>query len=171
MITTEESKKIDNGWRALIFVWIAMMMSLFMYLLVGLLTEDTIDIPMEKSVFEILRNILYFISFVTLIATKYIMKLNLSGKGINLDKAVQQKSNQNTQSTAVAKYTVAMMISLAMSESIAIYALILFFAGKNRLDLYLLILISAAAMFYYRPNKEEIIKIAEESNQQTDKFG
>ncbi len=49
-----------------------------------------------------------------------------------------------------------------MSESIGVYGLILFFMGKNRSDLYILIVISAAAMLYYRPNKEEVISMAKE---------
>lgn len=49
-----------------------------------------------------------------------------------------------------------------MSETIGIYGLVLFMLGKNTMDLYLLISISAAAMFYYRSQKEKIIELAKE---------
>ena len=144
MIPTKEIEKINKGWLTLNIIWVAMLISVFIYLFVGLYMEDKIAIPMEKNIFDILRNTLYIVSFVTLIATKYIRKLILSGKWLNNVK-VHQQSNQNTQHPALARYTTAMIIALAMSESIGIYGLILFFLGKNNLDLYLLILISAAA--------------------------
>ncbi|MGD0886559.1 MAG: ATP synthase F0 subunit C [Thermodesulfovibrionales bacterium] len=158
----EEIEKINKGWLPLNVIWAAMLISLFIYLFVGLYTEDRITIPMEKNIVDILRNILYVVSLITLIASKYVRKLVLSGKGLSNVKEVYQQSNQNTQYPALAKYTTAMIIALAMSESVAIYGLILFFLGKNQWDLYLLILISAAAMLYYRPKKEEIISMAKE---------
>jgi hypothetical protein len=162
LIPTEEIENINKGWLTLNIIWAAMLISVFIYLFVGLYTEDKISIPMEKNIFDILRNTLYIVSFVTLIATKYIRKLVLSGKGLSNVKKVYQQSNQNIQHPALARYTTAMIIALAMSESIGIYGLILFFLGKNQLDLYLLILISAAAMLYYRPKKEEVISMAKE---------
>jgi hypothetical protein len=41
-----------------------------------------------------------------------------------------------------------MIVSLAMTESVGIYGLVLFFLGKNTMDLYLLIAVSAVAMFF-----------------------
>jgi len=159
MIPPDEIDKINKGWLTLNIIWSAMLISLFIYLFVGLYVEDKINIPMEKKTFDILKNTLYVVSFAALIATKYIRKLVLAGKGLN---KVPQQPIQNTQHPALARYTTAMIIALAMSESIGIYGLILFFLGKNKWDLYLLILISAAAMLYYRPKKEEVISMAKE---------
>jgi hypothetical protein len=53
-----------------------------------------------------------------------------------------------------------------MLESIGIYGLILFLIGKNTMDLYLLILISAAAIFIYRPRKDKVIELAQEHRQE-----
>jgi hypothetical protein len=52
-----------------------------------------------------------------------------------------------------------------MSESIGVYGLILFLLGKNSTDLYLLILVSAAAMVMYRPRKEEMLNLVQESRE------
>lgn len=162
MIPDEEIEKINKGWVTLNIIWAAMLISVFIYLFVGLYMEDKISIPMEKNIFEILRNTLYVVSFVILIITKHLRKLVLSGKGLNNVKKIRQQSDQNTQHPALSRYTTAMIIALAMSESIGIYGLILFFLGKNQLDLYLLITISAAAMLYYHPKKEEVISMAKE---------
>ena len=59
------------------------------------------------------------------------------------------------------KYSIAVIASLAMSESIGIYGLVLFLLGKNAMDLYLLVGISAAAMFYYRPKKDELLNLCQ----------
>ncbi len=47
-----------------------------------------------------------------------------------------------------------------MSEGIGILGLVPFFLGKNPLDLYLLLFVSAAAMFMYRPSREELITLS-----------
>ena len=75
---------------------------------------------------------------------------------------MNQYQGSATQSSALSKYLTAMIVSLGMSETIGIYGLVLFMLGKNTMDLYLLIFISAAAMFYYRPQKEKIIELAKE---------
>jgi len=129
-----------------------MLMAVLIYLVVGLYMKDKIGVVMEKDVFEKLRIALYMVSFATLIATKFIRKYILSRKG----------HVQTAQHPVLAKYTLAMIVSLAMSESIAIYGLLLFLMGKKQLDLYLLTFIAVAAMLYYRPKKEEIIEIIEE---------
>lgn len=159
MIPTDEMEKINKGWLPLSTIWSAMLISLFIYLFVGLYMEDKISIPMEKDILDLLRNVLYVVSLVTLIATKYIRKFVLSGKEPGDVKKVYPQPVLNTQHAALARYTTAMIIALALSESIGIYGLILFFLGKQHLDLYLLISISAAAMLYYRPNKDELISM------------
>jgi hypothetical protein len=62
---------------------------------------------------------------------------------------------------ALQKYSAATIVALAMSESIGIYGLVLFFLGKNPTDLYLLILVSAAAMLVYRPRKDEMLSLVQ----------
>ena len=42
---------------------------------------------------------------------------------------------------------------------VLLLALVLFILGKHAVDLYLLLGISAAAMIFYRPKKEELIPI------------
>ena len=162
MIPNEEIEKINRGLLTLNVIWAAMLISLFIYVLVGLYIKDTLRITMETNVIDILRNVLYAVSIITLITTRFIRKLILSGKGTS----TLQSSYQSDQPRALARYTSAMVVSLAMTESIGIYGLVLFFLGKNEVDLYLFILISAATMLIYRPKRDEIISLTQELDKQ-----
>lgn len=62
----------------------------------------------------------------------------------------------------------ALMVSLALSESIAIYGLVLFFLGDDYQSLYLFVGISAIAMFFYRPKKEELEELIRAAMQGVD---
>jgi hypothetical protein len=57
---------------------------------------------------------------------------------------------------AMPGYTAAVVASLAMCESIGIYGLILFLLGRSTTDLFLLLAVSAAAMVFHRPKREEL---------------
>jgi uncharacterized membrane protein YccC len=56
-----------------------------------------------------------------------------------------------------------MIVAWALLEGIGVFGLILFLLGKNPMDLYLLIMISAAAMLWYRPKKDELINFFRKS--------
>ncbi len=53
-----------------------------------------------------------------------------------------------------------MVVSLALSESIGIYGFVLFLLGDGFRTLYIFIGISALAMFFYRPKREELEALA-----------
>jgi F0F1-type ATP synthase membrane subunit c/vacuolar-type H+-ATPase subunit K len=153
MITEQE---LNKGMLNLKIIWFAMLAALAIYLFVAHQVEKTVHVPMDKDTFAMMKTVLYVVAFITLIGAGYMRKLFMSGK-------VQHRPlTQTSQHPAVQKYTTATILALAMSESIGIYGLILFLIGKNTMDLYLLILISAAAIFIYRPKKDEVIKLAQE---------
>ncbi|MCM2264208.1 MAG: hypothetical protein NDI73_03340 [Desulfuromonadales bacterium] len=154
MITEAE---IDKGLVTLKVIWFAMLFSLVVYLLVAMQVGDTVKVSMEPKVVEILRGVFYVFSFVILFVTKFIRKMVLSAKGRSANRPAQSLSHPVLQ-----KYITSMMISLALSESIGIFGFVLFLLGKNALDLYVLIAISAAAMFIYRPKKDELVSLAQE---------
>jgi len=53
-----------------------------------------------------------------------------------------------------------MVISLALSESIGLYGFVLFLLGDGFRTLYIFVGISALALFFYRPKREEIETLA-----------
>jgi hypothetical protein len=112
-----------------------------------------------KDTFEIIKTVFYTVGFVTLIFTRFIKKWVLPGK------AQPGQPAPASLRPLLQKYTTAMIIALAMSERIGVYGLVLFFMGKDTTDKYLLLFISAAAMFTYRPRKEEVIRLFQETRE------
>lgn len=158
MIPTQENEAFESGWKLVYIVWAALFISMLIYLPVGILVEETIHMKMDNNVFEILRNILYGLSVIILISSKLLKNYMLSDKGLK-SKPFQQQPGQPPQDPAIGRYLMVMMYSLALSEAVAIFGLVLFFVGKNRMDLYFLISVSALAMIYYHPNKDEALSL------------
>jgi hypothetical protein len=66
----------------------------------------------------------------------------------------------SNQPSFVAKYTTAMMVSLALSESIGIYGFVLFLLGDDLQTPFIFNGIAATAMYFYRPKREELETLA-----------
>jgi len=98
--------------------------------------------------------IFFMLSFAILMATRVVRRLILKGKRYYQAATLQTSSLQ--------RYLTAMIVALTMSETMGIFGLVLFLLGKNSIDLYLLVGVSAAAMIMYRPRKEEMIILAQE---------
>ncbi len=155
MITEQE---MDRGLMTMKIIWSAMLMSLAVYLVVGLVVAPNMPSTFTGDTFATLRMALYLLGIATLIAARYIRKLILGREGRSVGPAQAQPSS------LMAIYTSAVIASLAMCESVGIYGLVLFFLGRNSTDLYLLLGISAAAMVYYRPRKEELAGLSREGS-------
>jgi len=152
MIADEE---LGKEFLKLKVIWFGMLGALAIYLFIGLQIGTSLQASVNESTFAILKTVLYIITFVLLTITKYIRKYMLSGKG------QRRQATQTFQHPALQKYATAMIVAWASSESIGIFGLVLFFLGKKPVDLYLLILISATAMFVYRPRKDEVISLSQ----------
>jgi len=148
-------QELDKRLMTLKIIWFAMLMSLGIYLFVAIQVGANVQSSINEETLGILRTVLYAMAFAILIATRYIRKLIMSGKS-----QVSQPA-QALEYLALQKYSAATIVALAMSESIGIHGLILFFLGKNFTDLYLLILISAAAMVMHRPRKDEMLNLVQ----------
>ncbi len=151
MITDEE---LDKELLRLRVIWFGMLGSLVIYLIIGLQIGTNIQASMDKSTFGVLKTLLYLFTLVIIVMTRYIKKFILSGK----DQFGQPI--QNPQPLTLQKYTTVMIVAWALLECIGIFGLVLFLLGKNRTDLYLLLIVSAVAMLWYRPKKDELISLA-----------
>lgn len=154
MIDNHDREEIDRGWQTVKIIWSVMLVSPFIYLLIALYVRDMVEISMEEKTMQMLRNVLYAVSVIVMMAIKYIRDLTLRSSGAG------QSRGGSVEGAVMAKYTTTTIVSLAMAESIAIFGLVLFLLGKNTTDLYVLIFMSLAAMIYYRPKKEEVVNLA-----------
>ena len=147
---------LERSWKSLYIIWIAMLIALFVYMLVGLSLEDKIYIPFDKGVLSIIRYFFYLVAGVLVFSIKYVRKYILNSN-------TPADNNPYFANPAVSQYIKATIASMAMAEFVAVLGLVLFILGKNKMDLYLLVFISAAAMIIYRPFKEHMFKISGES--------
>jgi hypothetical protein len=143
-------REIDRGMATLRIIWLALMMSLVIYGVVGGMAAPGMASPMNQEDFAVLRIALFALSLATLLASRYIKRLIMTGKGRAIGLAHDQPP------AVMQRYTGAVIASLAMSESVGIYGLVLYLLGKDETDLYLLLAISALAMVYHRPKREEL---------------
>lgn len=134
-------------------IWFSMLLSLVIYLIIGIVVAPGIQPLLDEKILGILRIIFYLLAFITLIATRFIRSVILSKKNQTIEPA------QVSKQSVFQRYQSATIAIIAISESIGIYGLVLFFLGRNSMDLYLLLIISAAAMVIYRPNKADIINL------------
>lgn len=153
MMTDQE---LEKGLVPLKIIWYAMLVSLLVYLFVGLQVGADMRIEMADDTLAVIRPALYGAAFLTPILIRYIRKYLLAPKGPSI---IQ---NRTSQHPILQRYTIAMVVTWALSESIGIYGFILFLLGKNTVDLYMLVLVSALVILLHSPKKEEIVDLLEE---------
>lgn len=151
MITDEE---INKGLSILKMIWFAMLAALCILLIVGLQVGENLQSSMDQESLGIVKWVLYGVAFVNLIVSRFIRRIVLS---VGLRNATEARSYQYP---VMQKYTVASIIAWALSVSVGIDGLVLFFLGKSTTDLCLLILVAVAALFIYRPNRDEIMNLS-----------
>ena len=155
MITEQE---MNRTMMTLKIIWGAILMSLAFYLAAGLLATPSMPSAIGSEAFAALRRILYGLAIAALVAARYIRRLILAGKSRDVGSAQAQPTSP------MQRYTSAVIVTLALSESVGIFGLVLCLLGKNSSDLYLLLGISAAAMIYYRPRKEELKSLCQDQS-------
>lgn len=158
---TSENQDLGKQMNTLHIIWGAMLLSLLIYLFIIPAAGKNVKVTMPDDVLKKLRMALYIIAVIELPLTRVIRKIVLSQKG-----AFTTRAGQLAPNPAVARYQAAMVMSLALSENIGIYGIVLYFIGKNKTDLYVLLLIAAAAMITYRPKQDEILMLSERQEKQ-----
>ncbi len=149
--------QVAKGWRVLVFIWISFLTTLIIYFAVAFALKDKVH-PFTEN-FSLLRGALYLISGVSLFLAWYVRKVIIEK---NRARAAAWNPAGGASHPAIATYTTAVAVSLAMSESVGVYGLVLRLFGGSILDLYSLMFLSAAAMVYYRPQKEVLLKMMKE---------
>ncbi len=170
MLDSSELEQLNKAWSIVLIIWSAGL--IFLGICLGLFhlaeinqVEAQIKITFSQNfTFEKLRSILIGVSFLTVFTTHYVRKAVMKVDYANTD--FTASSQYHYHHPAFEKYYRAILISAALSESIGIYGVALFLLGKDWLSLYLLIFISAFAMYYFRPKKNELLDLATEMRRQ-----
>jgi len=155
----EASERKPNENRLLTFwiIWGFIFGSLFIYVFICHLFGDELGRSTNLNIpLDLMRNILYGVAISTLILTHFLRKFLLAGRSSGSESMSLNPPTPSAQPSTIGKYAVAMVVSLALSESIGVYGLVLFFVGESFRTLYIFLGISALAMFLYRPKREEL---------------
>ena len=161
MLSETEKDAIKKGMMTLWIMWAAMIGSILIYIYIVYAFGYEIRQPLHPDFpMEHLRSILYGISIITIVLSYYLRKLLLAVKNGNVSSEFLKSKAQPNQPLFVGKYTIALMISLALSESVAIYGLVLFLLGANFQTFYIFTAASALSMFFFRPNRTELEELA-----------
>jgi len=152
MLKETEQDAINNAMNKLWAIFASLIISLFMYIFIGHVAIDEVRNSLSPEASEIplktLQNILYGVSVLIFILSYFLRKFMLGMK------------QTGAFAEVASKYTAAVMISLALSEVIAIFGLVLFFLGADNQTLYTFVAVSALLMFFYRPKRAELEALA-----------
>ncbi|MFH1351726.1 MAG: hypothetical protein ABII26_12455 [Pseudomonadota bacterium] len=159
----QNSVGLQQGIQTLRIIWAAMIGSLGIYLIIVHFIGKEIQFgEMPKATYDMMRYALMGLGVVILFLAQYVRKLILKG-GLG---TTTSNSISPAHGSALGRYTAAVIISLAMSESVGIFGLLLFFLGRDFQTFYLFLAFSAIAMVVYRPKMEELESLSEPTGQE-----
>ena len=152
-------EKTNDEIRNIKWIWAALIGSLGMYVLIAHLLKSIVTTPSTDLPRDLLRNIFFSIAgvefLVAFIIRKSLFKLAL---GIS-DSTERDIANEAHLSQLVTKYKTIVLLTSALSEGIAVFGFILFLLIHDLQSFYILIVLSAIALFFHRPRKEELERL------------
>jgi hypothetical protein len=160
MLEAQEQAAINKGMRNIWVIWAAMLGSLFIYIFIC--HQPGVEfkgVGVSDFSIGLLRNIFFGAGAAALLMGYFMRKSMLSIRTeIPKQKPVERMVKWDGP-PFIAKYATAVIVSLAFLESIGIYGFVLFLLGDSFQTLYTFIVVSALAMVFYRPKREELEKL------------
>jgi hypothetical protein len=161
MVPVPEKGANDKELLVLWITWATMFGALFVYIFICHQWGDQIRRSASPGFpLDLIRTILYGITILALVLAHFLRKVILAGRNGGFRSISLKSPLLSNQASFFAKYLAATIVSFALSESIGIYGLVLFFLGDSFRTLYIFIGISALAIFYFRPKTEELKALA-----------
>ena len=105
--------------------------------------------------------VLYVAAIAELFLTYYFRRFMLKVRSDRSHERLITRAANLNKSPVMVKYSTAVIVSLALSEVIGTFGVILFFLGKDFGTLYIFIGISAVAMLIFRPKHKEFQRLSE----------
>lgn len=157
-----KTENFEKGMMVARIIWTAIFGTLIIYVIVcHALAEGSFRNEISGNMpLDLMRNILFGASSIALLLAYFIRRRTVSVKQVNSITRSSSSAWPLNLAQFLPKYTAAMMMSCALSEAVGIFGMILFLAGDSFQNLYLFIGVSAIAMIYFRPKKQEIEKMA-----------
>ena len=161
MVEVAERGTNERGLQTLWIIWAAMLGSLLVYVFLchqfgeGIRRTESHDLPLG-----LIRNILSVVALVTLFLTHFIRKRMLAGRFGSSGAGLFKPGAVSNQPSLLVHYTTAVIVSLALCDSVGLFGLVLFMLGDSFRTLHIFIGISALAMYFYRPKREELETLA-----------
>lgn len=152
-------QKINDEIRNIKWIWIALLGSLGTYVFIAHLLQSIATIPSSDLPRDLLRNIFFFIAGVEFLVAFVIRKSLFKFAHDFSDASKRINSNESDVSNLTAKYKTIVLLTSALSEGIAVFGFILFILTHDFQSFYIFIAISAIALFFHRPRKEELEKL------------
>jgi len=147
--------------RTLWLIWAAMLGSLLIYIFIyhqlgeGFKSGGGVGLP-----FGLLRKICAVMAVGALLTGYYLRRFTLKGRSGAARSAMVRRAAALNEPPFVTHYTAIVIVSLACAESVGVYGLVLFLLGGGSKTLYIFIAVSALAMVFYRPKREEMERLA-----------
>jgi hypothetical protein len=156
---TREVRQLKAGMFKVWTVWIAMFLTLVLALIFVLLLGKNVEQAHHPRHIRQITQILYGVSVVGLILAYFIRRYMLhrvSSKPLS----EEMRTTPGQISPYIARYKPAVVVSLAIAESIAAFGLTIFFMDGNLTTFLIFLAISLVGLFLYRPKFEEVEKLA-----------
>ena len=146
-----------KSFQVLRMIWIAMLASLLIYVFVCHMLTDELQGAVKPDVpMTIIRAMVGSLTVIALIVARLLRIRAYIGRSNDPGPKPISNVQPPDSSMAFGKYAVALILSLALSELIAFFGLVLIFLGDNIQTFYTFLAVSAAAIVFYRPKKEEL---------------
>ncbi len=150
MLEPTEQAVVDKGWPVLWVISASMFGAVFVYAVLCYFLAGMPFIPVSSAPVETIRYFFVLLSIVAVLLALYLRNMMLSGR------SATSPDQAGTQPSFFGRYTMAVIISFAISEVIAILGLVLLFLGEALPTVYAFMAVSAMSMFFFRPDREEL---------------
>jgi hypothetical protein len=161
LLEAQEKDAVNKGMRTVWLIWAFMLASLLMYILVCHQVGEAFKgdggavLPLG-----LLRKIFAVMAGGAVLTGYYLRHFTLKGRSGAAKSAMVKRAAALNQPPFVTHYTALVTVSLACAESVGIYGLVLFLMGDSLQVFYTFIGVSAPAMIFYRPRREELGRLA-----------
>jgi F0F1-type ATP synthase membrane subunit c/vacuolar-type H+-ATPase subunit K len=160
MLTAEEKNELQSGLRLSWIIWAALFASLGLYVIMAQFVGEDVRQDMELGIqIRTLETALLIVSVVSVLAIRILRRLMLQAGGIG-GQSQSGLAEVPLHRKAIQRYNTAMIVALALAESVGIYGLVLYFMGSDMQTMYIFMAFSAVVMYIYRPKYEEIERLA-----------